>query len=227
MAAKDLFGSRKPRNPKADRAARPLRQPAPRILLVCEGEKTEPLYFRDMVNAWDIGNQVKIARNDGFSPDRIVAQADELYAQAKQEGDGFDDIYCVFDRDAHEHFNAAINRLHTLKANGRPLNAVVSVPCFEFWLLLHFGYTEKPYSSTGNKSVGNAVVSDLKKKPGFTKYDKGMVGVFKLLAPNLEQALKHAQQLAAHRAGNDEHPNPSTQVHLLVNRLRVLAQQKP
>lgn len=227
MAAKDLFGSRKPRNPKADRAARPLRQPAPRILLVCEGEKTEPLYFRDMVNAWNICNQVKIARNDGFSPDRIVAQADELYAQAKQEGDGFDDIYCVFDRDAHEHFNAAINRLHTLKANGRPLNAVVSVPCFEFWLLLHFGYTEKPYSSTGNKSVGNAVVSDLKKKPGFTKYDKGMVGVFKLLAPNLEQALKHAQQLAAHRAGNDEHPNPSTQVHLLVNRLRVLAQQKP
>lgn len=227
MAAKDLFGSRKPRNPKADRAARPLRQPAPRILLVCEGEKTEPLYFRDMVNAWDIGNQVKIARNDGLSPDKIVAQADELYAQAKQEGDGFDDIYCVFDRDAHEHFNAAINRLHTLKANGRPLNAVVSVPCFEFWLLLHFGYTEKPYSSTGNKSVGNAVVSDLKKKPGFTKYDKGMVGVFKLLAPNLEQALKHAQQLAAHRAGNDEHPNPSTQVHLLVNRLRVLAQQKP
>ena len=227
MAAKDLFGSRKPRNPKADRAARPLRQPAPRILLVCEGEKTEPLYFRDMVNAWNIGNQVKIARNDGFSPDKIVAQADQLYAQAKQEGDGFDDIYCVFDRDAHEHFNAAINRLHTLKANGRPLNAVVSVPCFEFWLLLHFGYTEKPYSSTGNKSVGNAVVSDLKKKPGFTKYDKGMVGVFKLLAPNLEQALKHAQQLAAHRAGNDEHPNPSTQVHLLVNRLRVLAQQKP
>ena len=227
MAAKDLFGSRKPRNPKADRAARPLRQPAPRILLVCEGEKTEPLYFRDMVNAWNIGNQVKIARNDGFSPDRIVAQADELYAQARQEGDEFDDIYCVFDRDAHEHFNAAINRLHTLKANGRPLNAVVSVPCFEFWLLLHFGYTEKPYSSTGNKSVGNAVVSDLKKKPGFTKYDKGMVGVFKLLAPNLEQALKHAQQLAAHRAGNDEHPNPSTQVHLLVNRLRVLAQQKP
>lgn len=227
MAAKDLFGSRKPRNPKADRAARPLRQPAPRILLVCEGEKTEPLYFRDMVNAWNIGNQVKIARNDGFSPDRIVAQADELYAQAKQEGDGFDDIYCVFDRDAYEHFNAAINRLHTLKANGRPLNAVVSVPCFEFWLLLHFGYTEKPYSSTGKKSVGNAVVSDLKKKPGFTKYDKGMVGVFKLLAPNLEQALKHAQQLAAHRAGNDEHPNPSTQVHVLVNRLKVLAHQKP
>lgn len=227
MAAKDLFGSRKPRNPKADRAARPLRQPAPRILLVCEGEKTEPLYFRDMVNAWNIGNQAKIARNDGFSPDRIVAQADELYAQAKQEGDGFDDIYCVFDRDAHEHFNAAINRLHTLKANGRPLNAVVSVPCFEFWLLLHFGYTEKPYSSTGKKSVGNAVVSDLKKKPGFTKYDKGMVGVFKLLAPNLEQALKHAQQLAAHPAGNDEHPNPSTQVHVLVNRLKVLAHQKP
>ena len=78
MAAKDLFGSRKPRNPKAERAARPLRQPAPRILLVCEGEKTEPIYFRDMADAWGISTQVKIARNDGLSPDKIVAQADEL-----------------------------------------------------------------------------------------------------------------------------------------------------
>lgn len=227
MAADDLFGSRKPRNPKAERAARPLRQPAPRILLVCEGEKTEPIYFRDMVKAWGLGNLVKIGRNDGSSPDKVVAQAEALYTQTQREGDAFDEVYCVFDRDAHERFKEAVSRLHTLKANGLPLSPVVSVPCFEFWLLLHFGYTEKPYSSTGNKSVGNAVVSDLKKKPGFTKYDKGMVGVFKLLAPNLEQALKHAQQLAAHPAGNDEHPNPSTQVHVLVNRLKVLAHQKP
>ena len=228
MAAKDLFGSRKPRNPKAERAARPLRQPAPRILLVCEGEKTEPIYFRDMADAWGISTQVKIARNDGLSPEKIVAQADELYAQARQEGDEFDDIYCVFDRDAHEHFNAAINRLHTLKANGRPLNAVVSVPCFEFWLLLHFGYTDKPYACKGKKSVGQVVVSDLKKQPGFEKYDKGMTGVFKLLGPKLAQALKHAQQLAARPTEHIEHPNPSTQVHVLVNRLKELkAHQKP
>ena len=124
--------------------------------------------------------------------------------------------------------HAAINRLHTLKANGRPLNTVVSSPCFEFWLLLHFGYTDKPYACKGKKSVGQVVVSDLKKQPGFEKYDKGMTGVFKLLGPKLEQALKHAQQLAARPTEHIEHPNPSTQVHVLVNRLKELkAHQKP
>lgn len=141
MAANDLFGRRKPRNPKAERAARALRHPAPRILLVCEGEKTEPIYFRDMVNAWGLGNQVKIGKNDGSSPDKVVAQAEELYAQAQREGDAFDEVYCVFDRDAHERFKEAVARLQELRAKGQPLNTVVSVPCFEFWLLLHFGYT--------------------------------------------------------------------------------------
>lgn len=72
------------------------------------------------------------------------------------------------------------------------------------------------------------MVSDLKKQPGFEKYDKGMTGVFKLLGPKLEQALKHAQQLAARPTEHIEHPNPSTQVHALVNRLKELkAHQKP
>lgn len=125
MAANDLFGRRKPRNPKAERAARALRHPAPRILLVCEGEKTEPIYFRDMVNAWGLGNQVKIGKNDGSSPDKVVAQAEELYAQAQREGDAFDEVYCVFDRDAHERFKEAVARLHELRAKGQPLNTVV------------------------------------------------------------------------------------------------------
>ncbi len=227
MAAKDLFGKRKPRNPKAERTARPLRQPAPRILLVCEGEKTEPVYFSDLVVAWGLSNQVKIGKNDGSSPDKVVARAEELYALAQQEGDAFDEVYCVFDRDAHERFKDAVARLKELQAKDQPLNGIVSVPCFEFWLLLHFGYTDKPYACKGKKSVGNAVVSDLKKKPGFAKYDKGMVGAFELLAPNLERALKHARQLAAHPAGNDKHPNPSTQVHVLVDRLQLMVTGKP
>lgn len=222
MAADDLFGRRKPRNPKAERAARPFRQPAPRILLVCEGEKTEPIYFRDMVNAWGLGNQVKIGRNDGSSPDKVVAQAEALYALSQQEGDEFDEVYCIFDRDAHERFGDAVARLKALKAEGQPLSGIVSVPCFEFWLLLHFGYTDKPYACKGKKSVGTVVVSDLKKKPGFEKYDKGMAGVFDVLSPKLGSALKHAKQLAANPAEHAEHPNPSTQVHVLVNRLKSM-----
>lgn len=226
MAADSIFGKRKPRNPKAERPERPLRQPAPRILLVCEGEKTEPRYFQDMVSSWRLANHVKVGKNDGSSPDRVVLRAEGLYSDALHEGDAFDEVYCVFDRDAHERFADAVARLKDLQAEGQPFNGVVSVPCFEFWLLLHFGYTDKPYVSKGKKSVGNAVVSDLKKKPGFAKYDKGMRGVFGLLAPQLEQALKNAHLLGVNLTDDKAFHNPSTQVHELVNRLKQVSSGK-
>lgn len=167
-----------------------------------------------MVDAYGLSNQVKVGKNDGSSPDRVVAKAEELYDLSKREGDAFDRVYCVFDRDAHERFSDAIERLKHLQTVGIPIQGVVSVPCFEFWLLLHFGYTDKPYASKGKKSVGSAVVSDLKIKPGFAMYDKGMKGVFELLVPKLEQALKNAKRLAVTPADDAEHPNPSTQVHM-------------
>lgn len=226
MATKDLFSKRQPGNPKGSRREAQLRTPAPRVLLVCEGEKTEPKYFHELASTWGLSPQVQIGKNDGSSPDRVVARAEELQALARREGDAFDEVYCVFDRDAHERFADAVNRLKALAAEGQPIKGVVSVPCFEFWLLLHFGYTAKPYARTGNKSVGNVVVSDLKTKAGFAKYDKGMEGVFAMLASRLTAALKHAKTLAANPVDLSEHPNPSTQIHELIARLQDIAASK-
>ncbi|WP_460506269.1 RloB family protein [Hydrogenophaga soli] len=190
---------------------------------MCEGEKTEPKYFQELVKAWGLNHQVKVGKNDGSSPDRVVARAQELQEQASREGDAFDEVYCVFDRDAHERFADAVAQLKALQAKGRPFKGTVSVPCFEFWLLLHFGYSDRPYARKGKKSVGDAVVSDLKTQPGFAKYGKGMDGVFTQLSPRLDDALRHAKTLAEHSADDSEHPNPSTQVHELVLRLKAIA----
>ena len=51
----------------------------------------------------------------------------------------------------------------------------------------------------GRGSRLNVVVSDLKTKQGFAKYDKGMDGVFALLESKLPAALKHAKTLAGVR----------------------------
>lgn len=226
MAKNNIFSNRKPRNPKGERAARPIRQPAPRILLVCEGEKTEPFYFSDLIKKWNLNNQVKIGSNDGSSPDKVVEKAEELFKLSESENDAFDEVYCIFDRDAHEKFPDAIEKLKTLKSNKKPLHGIVSVPCFEFWLLLHFGYTSKPYASRGKKSIGDAVVSDLKKKPEFSKYKKRTTGVFELLETKLEDALKNATTLEKLQKDDGEHCNPSTQLHELINRLKSIANEK-
>lgn len=225
MAAKDLFGQRRPRNPRGERPAALPRQPARRVLLVCEGKKTEPFYFHEMANDLGVARLVEIAKNDGSSPDQVVNRAFELFEEEQRSGDGFDDVYCVFDRDAHEKFHDAVSRLKQLQAEGKPLSWVVSVPCFEFWLLLHFGYTSKPYAAKGKKSVGNAVVSDLKKMAGFDKYDKGMKGVYQTLKLKLDDALRYARRLSAEQAGEAEFANPSTQVHELIEGIRALARR--
>lgn len=225
MATKDLFNRRKPRNPKGERPVTTPRQAARRMLLVCEGKKTEPIYFQDMVNDLGVARLVEIGKNDGSSPDQVVRRAVELFDEELRSGDAFDDVFCVFDRDAHERFDDAVSNLKQCQAEGKPLHGVVSVPCFEFWLLLHFGYTSKPFAAKGPKSVGNVVVSALKKHNGFEKYDKGMKGVYRMLKPQLDEAIRHAQRLLAEQAHEGAFANPSTQVHELVERIRALVRR--
>ena len=222
MGSDDLFHKRKLRNAASLRREEAKKAPYDRVLIVCEGEKTEPNYLEEIRDSYRLNTaNIDICGEEcGSDPLSVVNHAIKKYKKDK----GYDRVYCVIDRDKHTNFNAAMDKLRSTKL-GKDVKfiAVVSIPCFEFWLLLHFGYTDKPYACKGKKSVGTVVVSDLKKKPGFEKYDKGMAGVFNVLLPKLEPALKHAKQLAANPAEHAEHPNPSTQVHLLVNRLKSMA----
>ena len=73
----------------------------PRILIVCEGEKTEPNYFR----AFRVTNNVF---GEGLETIRVVEEAERL-----NEVDGpFDRIWCVFDRDSFpaDNFDNAVKK---------------------------------------------------------------------------------------------------------------------
>jgi hypothetical protein len=143
--------------PKHRQAARELLrrkaqlQPAERLLIVCEGSKTEPWYLGEIrQQLWlpSASVQVKPAA-DGTKPLRIVEYAERLFTKGQRtrgiHARSFDRVVVVFDRDEHHSYRAALPRVAAL--NGRldndervkvPFEAVVSVPCFELWLLLHF-----------------------------------------------------------------------------------------
>jgi hypothetical protein len=164
---------------------------------------------------------VRIAPNDGVSPDRIVAHALLLYEEDAASGDAYDTVYCVFDRDKHTTFDAAVQRTKDLSAAGKPLVVITSTPCFEFWLLLHFGYTDHPFHAAGKKSVGDKVVADLKTKQGFDKYGKGQKGIYAMLKDRLPDALIYAEQLRRHGAATGS-INPATEIDKLVADLSKL-----
>lgn len=103
------------------------------------------------------------------------------------------------------------------------IEAITSVPCFEFWLLLHFKDTTRPYSETGRSSICNNVIRDLKEY--IPRYAKGSAAVFEATYPNVDEAIKRAKRLEKRQeeAGTD---NPSTKVHRLVAYLQGLKEER-
>ena len=222
MGSDDLFRKRKARKNAALERQKTQRAQIKRYLVVCEGTKTEPFYLRELAADFGIRpSSLKIAPNDGSSPDRVVANGMTLYEEDARTGDNFDQVFFVFDRDKHASYAAAIQQLKDCKAVGKPFNAVTSIPCFEYWLLLHFGFTDQPFDAAGKKSACDSLIAVLRTQPGFKNYGKGKQGIYALLKKKLPTAMKAAARglKNAERTGEE---NPTTRMHELVEALQAL-----
>ena len=116
----------------------PYRQPLPRMLIVCEGKRTEPEYFRDMKTVERALVDLDI-RSEGM-PKELVERAVELKRQAeaaaereRDENLRYDEVWCVFDIDTHKLIAEA-----SQQARNHRIELAISNPCFELWVLLHF-----------------------------------------------------------------------------------------
>lgn len=219
MANDKLFRKRKERAAKQMARRREALSPYDRILIVCEGAKTEKHYFDELAKFYDINSRnIKIVGGGG-SPTNIVKIAEQEYASGKKGRIPFDKVYCVFDKNSHADYGRALAQLESKK----DFAAIVSVPCFEYWLLLHYLNTTKPYKQKGNKSACDQVISDLAKHiPG---YRKGERGVFVFVEKELATAITNAKRaLAAAQTANTD--NPSTTVHILVKHLQTIARRR-
>ncbi|MDD2920260.1 RloB family protein [Rhodoferax sp.] len=221
MGSDDLFKKAKARSAASLVRQRKERSKSPRYLIVCEGTKTEPQYLFEILMAQRIPpQQVKVAPNDGNSPDRVVDHAYKLYEEDARLGDPYDKVFCVFDRDSHQTFEPALQRIHRWAKDRKPFVATTSTPCFEFWLMLHFDYSDAPFHAAGKKSVGDQALAQLKKKPGFAKYGKGIKGVYGLLKDKTSVASTYAKRLRRSAGGGGQiNGNPWTNVDELVNLL--------
>lgn len=197
------------------------RDPYDHILIVCEGSKTEPNYLQEIVDCLELNTaNVVVDGNCGSSPASVVAHARQRYTENKLQDDKFDKVFCVFDKDTHTTYEQALNEISRLK----PANtfiAIHSVPCFEYWLLLHFELTTRPFAAAGCKSACACMIDELHKHmPAYTKGDRG---VFKELMPRTEQA-KTWSTSTLNQARSNNTDNPSTLMHELVGYLQKLKQ---
>lgn len=223
MGSDDFHHKRKAKSAGLARR-KSIRKPYDKVLIVCEGSKTEPLYFQELVDYYEIHSaNVKISGECGSDPLSVVNHGFELYRQEKQSESGrFDRVYCVFDRDTHPTYKKALERLEELKPSN-VFFAANTVPSFEYWLLLHFTYTTAPYAAVGGKSSGAAVLAALKSY--WPDYAKAGAGAFSYLLHLKNDELEYAKanaRRALREAEKNHTDNPSTHVHELVAYLQAI-----
>lgn len=199
------------------RRHKPSRPPFDRVLIVCEGRKTEPNYLNEIRTLLRIAPvHFKIMQSlYGTQPLQIVECAIDEFNKTKS----FERVYAVFDRDDHDTYANAIHKAEAfsnkLKNNERkPVQfiAIASVPCFELWLLLHFADIKAWLHR-------NEALERLRQFiPG---YEKGSNDVYSRTANLIETATGRAKWLKGNFSrlpGNDAY----TDVHELVAHLQSL-----
>ena len=217
MGKDNLFHMKKARKAESHRREKARRAPYERILVVCEGKKTEPNYFKDLRKAFGLNpmNVVIADKKHGLDPMSLVEYALDEY---KKESD-YNHVYCVFDRDKHLTYDAALDKIRAFRMRrGAILHPITSIPCFELWLLLHFTYTPRSFCAACGDSNCALLISDLKQY--IPAYEKGADNIF-IGDERLDMAINNAKQLEEFHltSGTD---NPSTKIHLLVEHLRCL-----
>lgn len=201
---------RKPRN--VSREA-PSRESYERVLVVCEGSKTEPNYLKEIAKLHKLSTaNITIDGSGDSSPISVVNHAIDVYEKDKRNGGSYDKVFCVYDRDTASTFQNALDKVRSFE----PPNvfiAITSIPCFEYWILLHFQFTTQPFNGTSSSSACNQVISLLNDHlPGYTK---GIKDLHSQIRQHEAFAIDNAtrSRADAERNGCD---NPTTFVDQLV-----------
>lgn len=189
-----------------------------RFLIVCEGERSEPNYFRELVK--DKYSEVRSEEivGEGRSTCALIKRSEEIKIRLEHQRQlKFDRVWVVFDKDDFNDFNNAI-----ALAAGKGFGAAWSNEAFELWYLLHFAYLE---SAVARDDYIVMLETEIRKTERFRKfkYKKNDSGIYALLqsAGNETQAKLRAAKLRAIFKDSRDYKKhkPCTCVDLLVDEL--------
>ena len=184
----------------------PFRDPKPRILIVSEGDVTEPEYFKGFAKACRNPRvTVEFAPEHGVPRTVVEAARDrkkEAQDQAEREKDdnlAYDSVWSVFDIDDHPKVCEAQDM-----ARDNDIRLCISNPCFELWLLLHF--RDNPGMKHRDKIHEMLIdhVPNYSKHVDYASYSEGY-----------ERAVRARRMDEDAEGAHEPHRNPTTGVYEL------------
>jgi hypothetical protein len=192
------------------------------FLIVCEGEKTEPNYFKSFKTNVKSFVYTIDAFGEASNTKDLVNRTIKYRDKSSQK---YDSVWVVFDKDSFSpnNFNGAIQL-----AENNNIKVGWSNEAFELWYLLHFQYrntymSREDYKKAIEKEVNDKIGDQSKnKKAKPFVYQKNSAEMYAILEKygNQKQAITYAKKLVLnHSCNNFAIHNPCTRIHLLVQEL--------
>lgn len=184
------------------------RQLQPLHLFICEDSKSSKYYMQGLGKVKGIN--IKTENAYGTSPQNVFETAldkKKLFSDSE-----FVNIYCLFDKDdcSDVEFKRVIQ-----ECRKEGFIEAVSVPCYEYWLLLHIQKTSKSFL---NAKECCEYFRNLYNKKFKTAYElpqlKAKLDIFNDLKDGFDFAIKNAEELDL-----DENSNPYTNMHKVLKRI--------
>ena len=201
------------------------RKVKPIVLIVTEGSQTEPKYFehfktrQNNIDIRVVGSRSSAGETDYVS---LVRKAREYQERNQLSAATGDSVWVIADADVNYNNskpiaekNSKLNQARKM-ADNKGINLLLSSPCFEVWLLLHYQYTTKFIKDYADmKSVLQKYI------PTYTK----TADVYELINDRTKTAIENAKRVERHHLqdgcklpfGVDV--NPFTDVYKLLERL--------
>lgn len=197
------------------------------VLIVCEGEKTEPAYFngykQDLPRGVLDNNKIEV-HGEGKNTMSLIHEVKKIRQRREKEtGRYFDQTWIVFDRDSFpaDQFN---NSIFAGRKSEPPILSAWSNEAFELWYCLHFCYVNH---AMPRQDYRHRIETELSKAIGqpfvYKKNDPKMYQTMKRYG-NQDQAITWAKRLESLFEGREDfaNHNPCTKIHHLIEALNDL-----
>lgn len=212
MGSDDIFKKRKKRKQLDLSRKEKERNLYKNVQIICEGE-TELYYLKGLIKHLNLNSKrIKVRKSQGTDPVTIVNEALDNVPK-------FDYTYCIYDGTGNTNLQDATNQLNEYKKKNKknPIFSIVSYPCFEYWILMHYSNTTKPFNDT------EYVRKELKKH--LPSYQKAMKNLFETTEDKTDQAIENSQK-TYNQSISRENPNPSTQMHIVIKHLIQISDEE-
>jgi len=195
--------------------------------IYCEGENTEPEYFK----SFPVNTETEIfAIGLGRSRTELVEKVIELLKEGRflKDQANYDEdrqLWCVFDFDENEETGTREDFNNAIELAGRhELKVAYSNDAFELWIVLHYQYIDSALTRYGYYEILSKQMNLNYEKEGKTKaFAKAL---YWLLLQKQPKAIKHAEDLHKLQEGQNYcDQNPCTTVYKLVEELNICTKQ--